>query len=168
MKWLEYGLGRTAAGQGRSWGFSKTVLDYKSEDLGVQPPAAENILLVQNFADCFYYNCFLRTGRTNAQLLQYYSWKPDPEARSSSQSNRCLVNAMGSGSVIPLPSIQPDWESTEQDPGRGSQVCMPHRPNMAWYPQLLSMLVSSPVTLGYNYNNAYKCTMHCFTSRLHQ
>ena len=72
------------------------------------------------------------------------------EAGPSSHSSGRLLSAMGSRTAISFPTIQFDWESSEQNSVRGSDMCVscsPEWPAQVWYPQLLSMLVINPILL---------------------
>ena len=70
------------------------------------------------------FNVDLFASRTNAQLEQYYSWKPDPAAK--------VVDAFSvSWAHIPVPSFQPHRESLDQDPNGSGRVCLPYSTSVA-------------------------------------
>ena len=53
------------------------------------------------------------------------------EAGSSSQGSGYLLSGLDRREALPIPSIQYDRESSDQDSGRSSGVCMPHSSSLA-------------------------------------
>ena len=53
------------------------------------------------------------------------------EAGSSSHSSGCLLGVLGTRETIPIPTVQYDGKSSDQDSRRDSRVCLPHSSSLA-------------------------------------
>ena len=53
------------------------------------------------------------------------------EAGSSSHSSGCLLGVLGTRETIPIPTVQYDRKSSDQDSRRDSRVCLPHSSSLA-------------------------------------
>jgi len=62
----------------------------------------------------------LFASRTNAQLPDYCSWRPDPQGESC----RCFFSITVTRPALPLPPLQHDWEGTFEDLLRRSRLCL--------------------------------------------